>query len=98
MNNPLPAAKKEKVKKEKNDIAMKDIRNLFRLEKKKWSNKRKGRTVRDTSKSYEQEREDNYKPVKIGYFWNKNYIEHENNDDRNKNYPLKNILIRLDHT
>ena len=35
MNNPLPAAKKEKVKKEKNDIAMKDIRNLFRLEKKK---------------------------------------------------------------
>ena len=33
MNNPRPAAKKEKVKKEKNDIAMKDIRNLFRLEK-----------------------------------------------------------------
>ena len=33
MNNPWPAAKKEKVKKEKNYIAMKDIRNLFRLEK-----------------------------------------------------------------
>ena len=33
MNNPWLAAKKGKVKKEKNDIAIKDIRSLFRLEK-----------------------------------------------------------------
>ena len=33
MNNPWLAAKKENVKKEKNYIAVKDTRNLFRLGK-----------------------------------------------------------------
>ena len=33
LNKPQSATKKEKVKKEKSDTAIKDIRNIFRLEK-----------------------------------------------------------------
>ena len=32
-----------------------------------------------------------YKPIRIGNFWNNNYIIYESSGDRNKNLSLKNI-------
>ena len=33
------------------------------------------------------------KPAKVGYFWNKSYIEYESNGDRNKN-PATNKYLK----
>ena len=47
---------------------------------------------------FDLEKEDYYKPVKLGNFWSKSYIEYEIDGDRNKIQSyLKNILIKLDH-
>ena len=40
----------------------------------------------------EQEKEDYYKQVRLGDFWNNNYIEYENNDDRNKALSIEEYL------
>ena len=57
----------------------------------------KDRIIRDIRNLFEQEKEDYYKPVRVGYFWSINYIEYESNGDRKKHCQLKNILIKLDH-
>ena len=46
----------------------------------------------------EQKEEDYYESVRGSNFWSKNYIEYERKGDTNeKNFQLKNILIRLVH-
>ena len=39
--------------------------------------------MEDSSTLFEQER-DYCKPVRVGNFWNNNYINYESNGDRNK--------------
>ena len=71
---------------------IKDIRNLFRLEKE--TKAVKDRILRDIKNLFEHQEENYYKPVTN--FWSNKYIEYEGNSDK-KNYPLKNILIKLFH-
>ena len=52
----------------------------------------KGRIIRDIRDLFEQEKEDYYKPVRVGNFWSKHYIEYENNGDRNKTLSLEEYL------
>ena len=42
---------------------------------------------------FEQE-DDYYKPTRVDYFWNNNYIEYESSGDRNKN-PVKEYLDKI---
>ena len=55
----------------------------------------KDRIIRDVSNLFQQEKEDYYKPARVGNFWNHNYIEHESNGDRNKNLLVKEYLNRI---
>ena len=43
----------------------------------------------------EQEKEDYYKQVRLGDFWNNNYIEYKNNDDRNKALSIDEYLNKI---
>ena len=76
---------KRKTKSKKNII--KSIRNLFKL--KKENEVIKGSTIRDVRTLSEQQEDNYYKPIKVGNFWNNNYIEYESNGDRNKNLSVK---------
>ena len=76
---------KQKTKSKENII--KSIRNLFRL--KKENEVIKGSTIRDVRTLSEQQEDNYYKPIKVGNFWNNNYIEYEINGDRNKNLSVK---------
>ena len=58
----------------------------------------KDRVIRVIWNLFEHEEEDYYKLVKVGTFSSNKYIGYESNGDRKKNYKLKNILIKLDHT
>ena len=40
--------------------------------------------ITDIRNLFEHEGEDYYKPVRVGNFWNNNYIDYESNGDRNK--------------
>ena len=67
---------------EKENI-IKDIRNLFRLEK-ETKEIRQNRIRRDIKNPYEYEGDENYyKPVRVSNFWSNNYIEYKSNGDRN---------------
>ena len=67
------------MKKEINDIAIKDIRNLFVLEN---GNKViKDRIITDIRNLFEHE-EDYYKSVRVGNFLSSNYIEYKSQGDR----------------
>ena len=46
---------------------------------------------------FEHEEENDLKPTTLSNFWCSNYIEYEGNGDRNKNYQLRNIFIKLHH-
>ena len=68
------------------DNVIKDIRykkykrNLFRL--KKENRAIKDRKIRDIRNHFEhEEKEDCFKPVRVGSFWSNNYIEYESNSD-----------------
>ena len=39
--------------------------------------------------------EDYYKPVRIGNFWSRNYIEYESNGDRNKTLSIEEYLNKI---
>ena len=72
----------KQLKKQTNDAAIKGIRNLFKLKK---ENKAiKDRIIKDISTLFEYEEEDCYKPVRVGNFWNNNYIEYESKCNRKK--------------
>ena len=73
---------------------IKDIRNLFRLEKE--TNAIKDRILRDIKNLFEHEEEENYyKPVRVSNFWRNNYIEYESNGDRNKTLPVEEYLNKI---
>ena len=74
------------------DNFIEDIRNSFRLKKEKDTN---DKLMRDIKTLFELDKEDDYKPVRTGNAFNRNYIEYESNGDKDK--TLKNILIILDY-
>ena len=53
---------------------IKNIKNLFKL--KKESKTIKDRTVTDIKTLFEQQEKDYYQPVRVGSFWNNNYIKY----------------------
>ena len=73
-------------KKEIDDNTIQSIRNLFRLKIENEGIKYK--VFRDNGDLFKQKKEDSYKPVRIGIFRSKSYIEYESNGDRNKTLPL----------
>ena len=79
-----------KLKREINCNGIQSIRNLFRLTKE--NETIKGRIIRDIRKLSEQENDDYYKPVRVGNFWSKKYIEYESNEDRKKKRSLEEYL------
>ena len=72
---------------------MKDVRNLFRL--KKENEAIKDRIIRDIRNLFQMEKEDYYKPVSVGNFWSRNYIEYESNGDRNKALSIEESLNKV---
>ena len=71
-----------RLKKELNYTPIKNVINPFRLEKSTKANK--DRILRDIKNLPEHEEEENYyKPVRVGYFWSKNFIEYESNSNKN---------------
>ena len=69
-----------KLEKERNGTAIKDIRNLFRLEKQNKATKY--RIQRDIRNRFEHEEEGNYhKPVIVDNFSSNNYIEYKSKGD-----------------
>ena len=54
--------------------------------------------MRDIRNLFELENEKYFNPIRVGNFHGNNYMEYESNDGRQKNYQLKNILIKLSYT
>ena len=50
------------------------------------------RIIRDIRNLFDNEEEDYYKPVKVGNFWSKKYIEFKSNGDRNKTLSVEEYL------
>ena len=72
------------MKKEQNDTAVKDIKNLFKL-------KKEVKEIKDIVLGniknlfeYEKEEENYYKSVKVNNFWSSNYVEYKSNGDKNR--------------
>ena len=72
---------------------IKDIRNLFRIEKE--TKTVKGRILRDIKNLFEYEEENYYKPVGVNNFGSNNYIECESNGDRNKTLFVEEYLNKI---
>ena len=68
------------LKKKIDDTTIKGKRNFFRLEKE--IKVMKYRIIRDIKDLFQHEEKDYYKPVKVGNFWSKSYIEYESKGDR----------------
>ena len=83
----------KKLKKEANDIPIKNKRNLFRL---KIENKTiKDRIIRDIRNLFENEEEENYcKVVRLSNL-SSNYIEYESKGDRNKTLSTGEYLNKI---
>ena len=64
----------------KNYTAIKDTRNLFRLEKE--IKAIKDRILRDIKNLFEYEEEDYYKPLIVNNFLSNSYIEYKSKGDR----------------
>ena len=72
---------------------MKDIRNLFRLEKE--TKVIRDRILRDIKNLLEYEEENYYKPVRVNNFWSNNYTEYESSGDRNKILSVEEYLSKI---
>ena len=74
---------------------IKDIRNLFRLEKE--TKAIKDRILKDIKNIFEYEEEEKkyHKPVRLSNFWSNNYIEYESNGDRSKTLSVKKHLNKI---
>ena len=57
----------------------------------------KDTVIRDIRTIFEQE-DDYYEPVKVGNFWNNNYVEYESNGNRNKNLLVTKYLDKTNLT
>ena len=81
--------------KEQNYTAVKDIGNLFRLEK--GINTFKDKILRDINDLFENEIEEvnYYKPVRVNNFWSNNYIRYESISDRNKTLSVEEYLNKI---
>ena len=84
-----------RLKKELNHTSIKDIRNLFRREKE--TKEVKDRPLRDIKNLFEHEKKEEncYKPARVNNFWSNNYIEYENNDNRNKTLSVEEYLNKI---
>ena len=79
-------------KKQLEENIIKSARNLSTLKK---ENKQiKDKIIKDIRTLFKQE-DDYYKPIRVGNFWNNNYIEYESSGDRNKNLHLKEYLDKI---
>ena len=85
---------KSKIQEESKDNIIKNIKNTFKLKKENKTDK----IIGYLRNLFELEIEDYCKAMRVGNFCSINYIEYESNSDRDKNYQLKNILIKLNHT
>ena len=86
---------KERLKREIDDITIKDIRGLFRL--KEENEAIKERVVRNIRNFFEYE-EDYYKLIRLGNFWSNNILNMKVMVIEVKHYQLENILIKLEQT
>ena len=79
-------------KKQSEENINKSIRNLFKL--KKGNEAIKDRIIRHIRTLFDQQEEKDYfKPIRVGNFWNNNYIQYESSGDRNKN--LSTVVVKL---
>ena len=81
---------KSKTQKQSEEKITNTIRNLFILKEKE-----KHRIITDNRTIFEEDDDEYYTPKRISKFWNNNYIEYENNGDRNKHVLLEEFLIKL---
>ena len=79
-------------KKQTGENIVKSIRNLFKI--KKDYEEIKDSIIKHIRTLFEQE-EKYYKPIRVGNFWNNNYIEYESSGDRNKNPSVKEYLDKI---
>ena len=70
---------------------MKDI-SLYGLKNKKGIN---DKVLRDIRTLYESDKEDDYKPIRIGNAFSSNYIEYESNGDKDKILFIDDYLDRI---
>ena len=49
----------------------------------------KDKIIREIKALFGQQEEVYYRPVRVGNFWNNNYINYESDVDRNKNLSVK---------
>ena len=73
-------------KKQSEENIIKSMGNLFKLKKENEAIKEK--IIRDIRTLFKQ-KDDYHEPIRVGNFWNNNYIEYESNGDRNKNLSVK---------
>ena len=71
-----------RLKKHLNYPAIKDIRNIFRIEKETKANKDRILTVIKNLFEHDKEKENYYKPVSVNNYSGINYIEYKSNGDR----------------
>ena len=76
------------------DNIIKDIRNLFRLEKEK-HNGIKDEVLRHRRTLFESDREDCYERIRIGNAFISNYIEYESNGDKDKTLSIEEYLDKI---
>ena len=78
---------KLKIQKQSEENIIKSIRNLFKLK-----NENKG--IKDIWTLFKQ-KDDYFKPIRVGKFWNNNYIKYGSSGDRNKNLSVKEYLDKI---
>ena len=76
------------------DNIIKDIRNLFRQEKKK-DKDIKDKVLRDIKTLSESDEEDYYKLIRIGNAFSSNYVEYESNVDKDKTLSIKDYADKI---
>ena len=55
----------------------------------------KDKIIREIKTLFGQQEEGYYRPVRVGNFWNNNYINCESDVDRNKNLSVKEYLNKI---
>ena len=72
---------------------IKDITNLFRLNKENKSTKY--RIIWDIRNLFKLQEKGYYIPVRVANYWSNNYIEHESNAHRNKKLSVEEYLNKI---
>ena len=87
----------KKLQKENKEIKyriLRDIRNVLRLEKE--NNAIKDIILRNVRNLFwNEEKENFYKPVRVTIFSSNNYIEYENNGDRNETLSIEEYCKKI---